>query len=185
MHSTGVKGEHLAPNFVQDFHPFGRIPVLDDDGTGLFESRAICEYLVAKYGPKSALNRRTDQSYPELATYEQAASVEYSYFDPTMKTLAYEKLFKGFMGRGDPDKATVERLEIDLVKVLDHYEKVLFHREYLAGNQFSLVDIYHMPWFEYLPRLALQDEITKRPALSAWWERVSNRSAWEGLTVSH
>jgi hypothetical protein len=38
------------------------------------------------------------------------------------------------MGRGDPDKATVERLEIDLVKVLDHYEKVLSRREYLAGN---------------------------------------------------
>jgi glutathione S-transferase len=82
---------------VQDFHPFGWIPVLDDDGTPLFESRAICEYLVAKYGPKSALTRRTDQSYPELATYEEAASVEYSYFDPAMKTLAYEKLFNGYL----------------------------------------------------------------------------------------
>ncbi|KAF5687792.1 glutathione S-transferase [Fusarium denticulatum] len=177
------KGEHLAPNFVQEFHPFGRIPVLDDDGTRLFESRAICEYLVAKYGPHSHLNRRTEQNIAELATYEQAASVEYSYFDPTVKTLAYEKIFKRFMGKGDPDRATVERLEIDLVKVLDHYEKVLSHSEYLAGNQLSLVDIYHVPWFQFLPRLELQDEITKRPFLSAWWKRVSNRTARKDLTA--
>ncbi|KAF5639345.1 glutathione S-transferase [Fusarium sp. NRRL 52700] len=128
------KGEHLEPNYVQEFHPFGRIPVLDDGGTRLFESRAICEYLVAKYGLNSPLHRRAEQSFTELATHEQAASVEYSYFDPTVKTLAYEKIFKGFMGHGDPDRATVERLETELAKVLDHYEKVLSHREYLAGN---------------------------------------------------
>ncbi|KAF5700352.1 zinc finger MSN2 [Fusarium mundagurra] len=133
------KGEHLEPNYVQNFHPFGRLPVLDDDGTRLFESRAICEYLVAKYGPHSPLQRRTEQNYAQLATYEQAASVEYSYFDPTMKSLAYEKMFKRFMRRGDPDKATVERLEVDLVKVLEHYENVLSDRDYLAGNSVPIV----------------------------------------------
>ncbi|CVL11175.1 related to glutathione S-transferase [Fusarium proliferatum] len=179
------KGEHLEPNYVQDFHPFGRIPVLDDDGTRLFESRAICKYLAAKYGPHTPLHRRTEQNYAELATYEQAASVEYSYFDPTMKSLAYEKIFKRFMGRGDPDRAAVERLEIDLAKVMDHYEKVLSDSEHLAGSQFSLVDIYHIPWFQFLSRLELQDEITKRPSLSAWWTRVSNRPAWKDLTASN
>ncbi|KAF5542821.1 zinc finger MSN2 [Fusarium phyllophilum] len=177
------KGEHLEPNYVQNFHPFGRLPVLDDDGIRLFESRAICEYLVAKYGAHSPLQRRTEQNFAELAIYEQAASVEYSYFDPTMKSLAYEKLFKRFMGHGDPDKATVERLEADLVKVLEHYEKVLSQRDYLAGNQFSLVDIYNIPWFQFLPNLELQDEITKRPSLRAWWKRVSNRSTWKDLTA--
>lgn len=105
------------------------------------------------------------------------------------------------MGQGDPDRATVERLEIDLAKVMDHYEKVLSHSEYLTGNvsylylsnripvkcfqQFSLVDIYHIPWFQFLPRLELQDEIKKRPSLSAWWTRVSNRPAWKDLTASN
>ncbi|KAI1049450.1 hypothetical protein LB506_004603 [Fusarium annulatum] len=90
-----------------------------------------------------------------------------------------------FMGRGDPDRAAVERLEIDLTKVMDHYEKVLSGSEHLTGNQFSLVDIYHIPWFQFLSRLELQDEITKRPSLSAWWTRVSNRPAWKDLTASN
>ncbi|KAL5603718.1 hypothetical protein FOVSG1_006468 [Fusarium oxysporum f. sp. vasinfectum] len=128
------KGEHHEPNYVQKFHPFGRIPVLQDDGIRLFESRAICQYLVAKYGPGSALHKRTEQNFAELATYEQAASVEYSYFDPTVKSLAYENIFKKFMGQGDPDKAVVEELKTDLVKILQHYEKVLSNSEYLAGN---------------------------------------------------
>ncbi|KAI1040715.1 hypothetical protein LB505_012615 [Fusarium chuoi] len=68
---------------------------------------------------------------------------------------------------------------------MDHYEKVLSHSEYLTGNQFSLVDIYHIPWFQFLPRLELQDEIKKRPSLSAWWTRVSNRPAWKDLTASN
>ncbi|KAF4341192.1 glutathione S-transferase [Fusarium beomiforme] len=178
------KGEHHEPTYVQKFHPFGRIPVLDDDGTQLFESRAICQYLVAKYGRGSALHKRTEQNFAELATYEQAASVEYSYFDPTVKSLAYENIFKKFMGQGDPDRPVVEKLKTDLVKVLQHYEKVLSNSEYLAGNQFSLVDIYHMPWVHFLPRLGLQDEISLRPSLSAWWKRVSNRPTWKHLAAS-
>jgi glutathione S-transferase len=56
----------------------------------LFESRAICRYLAKEYlgeidmlGPESG-----------LALFEQAASVEYSYFEPPIKGLAYEKMFK-------------------------------------------------------------------------------------------
>ncbi|KAF4462845.1 glutathione S-transferase [Fusarium albosuccineum] len=127
------KGEHQEPNYVQDFHPVGRIPVLDDDGTRLFESRAICQYLVTKYGSGGALDKET-QTLPELATYEQAASVEYSYFDPSMKSLAYENIFKKFMGHGDPDTAAVEKLKALLIKTLQHYETILSNREYLASN---------------------------------------------------
>ncbi|KAF5012590.1 hypothetical protein FDECE_1357 [Fusarium decemcellulare] len=177
------KGEHQEPSYVQDFHPFGRIPVLDDDGTRLFESRAICQYLVTKYGSGGALDKQT-QTLPELATYEQAASVEYSYFDPSMKSLAYENIFKKFMGHGDPDPAAVEKLKALLINTLKHYETILSSRDYIAGNEFSLVDIYHMPWFTFLPKLGLQDEVSSKPSLDAWWKRVSNRSSWKDLTAS-
>jgi glutathione S-transferase len=79
---------------VRSYHPFGRIPVLDDEGLRIFESRAICRYLVAKYGRNSGLYLETDQSPKDVAHYDMASSVEYSYFDPTMKSLAFEKVFK-------------------------------------------------------------------------------------------
>ncbi|KAF5573632.1 cytochrome P450 monooxygenase oxidoreductase, partial [Fusarium pseudocircinatum] len=172
------KGEHLEPNYVQNFHPFGRLPVLNDGGIRLFESRAICEYLVAKYGPHSPLQRRTEHNYAELATYEQAASVEYSYFDPTMKSLAYEKMFKRFMGRGDPDKATVERLEADLVQVFQHYEKVLSHSDYLAGNSswYNASSVPHAPFKDLFTDLDDARHATNRRLVANLYSTSTLRS---------
>ncbi|KAI4595200.1 Glutathione S-transferase F10 [Pestalotiopsis sp. 9143b] len=91
-----TKGEHKSPGFVQSHHPFGVIPVIEDDGVRLFESRAICRYLVEKYSQTQheSLVPLTPADAATHGLYEQALSVEYSYFDPAMKTLSYELLFK-------------------------------------------------------------------------------------------
>lgn len=73
--------------------PFGKLPALEYGNLHLFESRAICKYLVAKYA--SPDSRMSLPELPEdIAMYEQAASVEYSYFDTSIFKLAYEKKFK-------------------------------------------------------------------------------------------
>lgn len=79
--------------YIANFHPFGRIPALEDGDVIVFESRAICRYLVAKYA-KDASTLRAPTQPAEIAHFEQLASVEYSYFDPPVTQLAYEKLFK-------------------------------------------------------------------------------------------
>src|SRR5512139_2613628 len=43
------KGEHKRPEFLA-LHPFGKIPVLEDDGFVLYETRAITAYLDEKLG---------------------------------------------------------------------------------------------------------------------------------------
>lgn len=80
--------------YIAKFHPFGRIPALQDGDLIVFESRAICRYLVAKYA-KDDSTLRLPTHPAKLAHFEQLASVEYSYFDPAVTQLAYEKLFKG------------------------------------------------------------------------------------------
>lgn len=79
---------------MKNVHPFGLIPALQDGETQLFESRAICRYLVYKYGKGSNLLVDNRSSAEEIGKFEQAASVEYSYFDPSFKTLTYENIFK-------------------------------------------------------------------------------------------
>lgn len=82
---------HKQPTYVEERHPFSRIPAFEDSELKLYESRAICRYLVTKH--PGSLSLPTMAS--ELGIFEQTASVEYSYFDPAVTNLAYEKLFKG------------------------------------------------------------------------------------------
>lgn len=81
---------------MSQLHPFGRIPAIEDDGFKVFESKAICRYLVAKNG-KGSSELLPSQDAKALAVFEQAASVEASYFDPAITQLAYEKMFKRFV----------------------------------------------------------------------------------------
>jgi glutathione S-transferase len=43
-----TKGAQKLPSYLK-MQPFGKIPVMDDDGFVLFESRAIAKYLATKY----------------------------------------------------------------------------------------------------------------------------------------
>ncbi|KAF9231923.1 thioredoxin-like protein [Melanogaster broomeanus] len=69
-----TKGEQKSPALMQH-QPFGVIPYIDDDGFILYESRAICRYLVKKYPTQRTLGLiPTDPQ--AVALFEQAASVE-------------------------------------------------------------------------------------------------------------
>jgi glutathione S-transferase len=58
----------------------------------LFESRAISRYLVAKYGNGSSLVPSMSD-FKAYGLFEQAASIEYSSFDPAMVGLASERVY--------------------------------------------------------------------------------------------
>jgi glutathione S-transferase len=43
-----AKAQHKSPEFLK-LQPFGKVPVLEDDGFVVFESRAIARYIAKKY----------------------------------------------------------------------------------------------------------------------------------------
>ncbi|KAF2647733.1 glutathione S-transferase [Lophiostoma macrostomum CBS 122681] len=173
------KGEHRSPGFVASHHPFGKLPAIQDDGIKLFESRAIARYLVAKQpGPLSV---PTDLA--AIGQFEEAASVEYSYFDPAVSKLGWEKIFKKMVTGQDADASVVAQLEWELRQVLDYHETILAEREWLAGSNFSLIEVFNAPWFNFLAeRLGYSKEIESRPHVQAWWERVRQDAAWKKIT---
>lgn len=65
--------------------------MFQDDGIEIFESRAIARYLVAKHQSRLAPSSGDPGA---LAVFEQAASVEYAYFEPAVSTLGLELIFK-------------------------------------------------------------------------------------------
>lgn len=108
------QGAHKAPAFLEK-QPFGQIPYIvrelldvecinittkssllqDDDGFILYESRAICRYICAKYPNQGTSLVPTDLKANAL--FEQAVSIEGSNFDPYASAAVAEMIFKPYV----------------------------------------------------------------------------------------
>jgi glutathione S-transferase len=116
-------------------------------------------------------------SDPEaVALFEQAQSVEMVYFAEPSGKITFEKFVKKFMGM-PPNDAIVSSALQSLETFLDVAEDLLQNRDYMAGNEFSLVDIYYVPQINRLFACGYGNVIVDRKAVNTWWERVVNRPA--------
>jgi glutathione S-transferase len=86
--------EHKSEAFMK-LQPWGKVPVLEDDGVFLFESRAICRYLVAKHAAEKASTLMPDmKDLRAYGLFEEGCSIELCYFNSPVEGLAHEKIFK-------------------------------------------------------------------------------------------
>jgi glutathione S-transferase len=155
-------------------HPWGKIPVITfPDGFTLYESRAICKYLARKY---SFPLLPPDSDVEAAALFDQAQSAEMFYFAEPASRIAFEKFAKKFMGL-PADDAVVSNALRSVETFFDVAERLLRHKDYMAGNDFTLADIYYIPLIQRLFVCGYGDVIGNREAVSAWWDRCTNRPA--------
>ncbi|KAG8713444.1 hypothetical protein FRC09_018702 [Ceratobasidium sp. 395] len=176
---------HLEYELIQDYKdtksPFGRVPVLiDTNGFQLYESRAICRYLVVRYGSPQHYGLLPDASDIERsALFEQATSVEYSCFEPSGIVIAWElslaKKF-GFLS----DEAEAEKHKETIKENIQGYERILAKHKYLSGDTLTLVDLWHLPYGAYFEE-HVPDVFTSSPNVQRWWRDVSSRSSWKAV----
>ncbi|KAF9231918.1 glutathione S-transferase [Melanogaster broomeanus] len=160
-----MEDEHKSPAFMQH-QPFGQIPYIDDDGFILYESRAICRYLIEKYPTQGTLGLIPTDPQAE-ALFEQAASIEITNFDALAGSLMEEKVFKPFRD-----------LQTDEARAA----------EYLAALN-AKMDVYEgHPWKAEIPRwrgfcapLATRMSSRARPNVARWWNELTNRPAWNAV----
>ncbi|OJT08577.1 Glutathione S-transferase [Trametes pubescens] len=199
-----AKGEHKAPAFVA-VQPFGQVPYLDDDGFKVFESRAIARYIALKHGGVGTLIPAQADAQ-KTALFEQAASIEVSNFDPSAAGLAFENIFKVYVftlfravvsGRFDADRdggvcrmhggktdpATVERLKTTLEAKLAAYDVILGKTKFLAGDEVTLADLFHLPYGALLEKQGIDFLVSgKFPNVTRWWTEITSRPSWKKVT---
>jgi glutathione S-transferase len=154
-------------------HPFGMVPVLDDEGFVLFESRAIIRYLDARFEGTSL----TPSTPRDAARMNQWLSVDQSYVAPHARTLALERIVKkheGVAPNEDAERTAEEGLRASF-SILD---RALRQATFLAGDTFSLADVSLMPYVASLSMLAAEHVTAGLPHLGAWWARVRERPSW-------
>ncbi|KAJ7252926.1 glutathione S-transferase [Mycena rebaudengoi] len=153
-----MKGKQSqTPEFLEK-QPFGQVPAIDDDGFILYESRAICRYILDKYpthGPQLI-----PTGFKSKALFEQAASIEFANFDPIVK-----KILVATFGHAK----------------LDVYETILEKQKYLAGDELTLADLCHLGYGTALVYAQCNLMTTKGLNVLRWWNNLLSRPSWVGL----
>jgi glutathione S-transferase len=167
------KGEQKLPAHLK-VHPFGKVPVLDEEGFVLYESGAINRYLDRKLAGPSLMPR--DDS--EAARVDQWISVADSYFVPHAMPVIIEAVFRRYLG-GEQNVGAMRAGREGMLTALDAADRTLASNPYFAGAAFSLADIHWMPFVDYLVEAGEGEPVTQRKHLAAWWSRVSSRATWQ------
>lgn len=164
------KQEQKTPEFLK-LNPYGKVPVLLDDGTALYESCIINEYLDEKY-PNPPLmpadpGRRAKARI--LTDYGLAHLDE-----------AYQKLRVELMKeQKEQNQETIEAAKNSLRKQLQHLENELGDQPYLAGN-FSLADAALIPRFIRLEGFGVLPD-PALPRLGKYLQRMKERPSVKAI----
>jgi glutathione S-transferase len=162
-------------------HPWGKIPVITfPEGFTLYESRAISKYLSRRY---SFPLLPPDSDIEATALFDQAQSAEMLYFADPASKIAFEKFAKKLMGL-PPDELAISNAVRSAEAFFDIAERLLQRNEYMAGNAFTLADIYYIPLIQRLFACGYGDLILSRKAVSVWWDRCTSRPAIRKLLTS-
>ncbi|KAJ8437417.1 hypothetical protein Cgig2_031938 [Carnegiea gigantea] len=171
------KGEHKSPEFLK-LQPFGQVPAFQDEAITLFESRAICRYIAEKHANKGN-TKLYGTNLLEKASIEQWLEAESQSFNPPSSALLFQLALAPRM-KIPQDEGLIKQNKEKLAKVLDVYDKRLGDSRYLAGDEFTLADLSHLPNPQYLVSgTEVKELFMSRENVGRWWEEISSRESWK------
>jgi glutathione S-transferase len=165
-----TKKEQKTPEYLK-MNPYGKVPVLADDSTVLYESLVINEYLEEKY-PSPALMPKDPAKKAKariLVDYGMA------HFDSPYQKLRMELMKE----KKDQSQPIIDQAKSELKKLLQRFEDELGDQEYLMGD-FSLVDADLIPRFTRLEGFGVLPD-PSLPRLGKYLDRMKARPSVKAL----
>ncbi|KAJ0966919.1 hypothetical protein J5N97_023836 [Dioscorea zingiberensis] len=145
----------------------------------LTDSREICRYVCTKFADSGNKNL-FGMGALERASIMQWLQAEAQNFDPPSSELVFQLAFAVPLGL-KPDQARIAKSEKRLSKVLDVYDQRLAESEFLAGDEFTLADLSHLPNSQYIVTKSqkVRELFKSRKNVDRWWRAISSRSSWK------
>jgi glutathione S-transferase len=196
--------EHVTSDY-QRINPKGVVPTLVHDGQVVLESNDILLYLEEQF-PAPPLRPGDAAARGEMERLLQLAGA----FQPTIKVLSHELLFRPFRKVGAEEidlyerqhsdeslveflrdyaeagpawEARVDEARRELKTTLDTLESVLAESPWLSGSDYGLADI---SWVVNANRLQqAQIDLMDRPRLLDWAQRAMARPAFDRAVASY
>lgn len=167
------KREHKSPEYLQK-HPFGMVPLLEDEGRYLWESNAIVRYLASvaetPLYPREAWQRGQVEQWLEFAAHEVGRYTTGIFFQKCVASQVFklpvnENKIQEFSGRLQNEMPILDK----------HLEK----NPYLAGKQYSIADIVLFSLTS--PYRVAGLELQKYTHFANWFQSIKDRPAVQKL----
>ncbi len=156
---------NLAPPELENIHPLGKSPVIEEDGHVIAESGAVVDYIVRKHG--------AGRLSPPIGSWQHEAYLEWLHYAegsamlPLMINLYIMRL-------GDAAAPLTPRVNDEINRHMGFIDKALEGKDYLLG-EFSGADV----------QLSFAGEVARAfgrletlPNVKAWVERLHARPAF-------
>ena len=164
------KGEQKKPEYLQ-LNPNGKVPVLDDDGFVLWESRAIMMYLADKTTGQK-LYPHDPRARADVNRWLFWDAVHWS---PAIQVVAFERFVKKLIGLGEADPKELERGERLLAPLVPVLSQHLAQREWIVGDALTLADLSIATPLIFAERA----KIDLPHHITSWFARVQALDAWK------
>jgi glutathione S-transferase len=167
-----TKGENRHPDFFR-LNPFGRVPVLVDEDTTIYDSTIINEYLDDEY-PEPPILPPVGSSAMRARARRLEDFADTS-FTPQVGQLMAE------LGKPDAERNAerLQRLNQAVERVLDYLNQELAGAQFLATD-FSVAEIGFIPRLLVLPNLGIEAG-TNRPNVDGWIKRLLERPSLRSM----
>ncbi len=166
-----AKGENKSAEYLK-LNPNGKIPTMVDGDVIVWESMAICYYLMEKY---NALQ------FVGTTALEHAQINQWNFWSVIHLNNAFEPLVLQVYRKTPDSEATKNAKEVELPRYLGVLEAHLTGKQYMVMEKFTLADITAMS----VVRQAafINHDLSMYPSIQAWMARLSEREAYKKVSA--
>ncbi len=158
---------NLAPPELKAIHPLGKAPVIRDDGRVIFESGAIVEYLVRRYG--------NGRLAPNMGTVDYDRYMQFLHYAEGSAMLPL--MLRLYVGRlGDAGAPLLPRIESETQNHLGFLNDELKGRDYFVGDDLTGADVQLSFVAQVAVMFAGRDAF---PNLTTFVDRIEARRAYQ------
>jgi glutathione S-transferase len=164
------KGEQRAPEFLK-LNPYGKVPVLIDEDSVIYDSTIVNEYLEDEY-PTPGLMPDDSAGCARVRLLEDFC--DNSFIPPTLVILA--ELARP---QAERDNEKLRRFQGEIARVLAHLDNQLDGKPFLVGDV-SLADCAFAPRLMILPQLGVELD-PRLQNVAGWITRLRERPSVRSL----
>ena len=152
-------------------HPMGRVPSLEDGDVTIFESGAIVEYVLARYGEGRL---RPGVESPDFPAYLQWLHYSEGMLMPQVNLIMVETFFLPPERRNEENLARATKLLTRMLTAVEAH--ISDGKQHLAGD-FSGADI--MTGHACIVSKRLNADLSDKPNVAAYVDRLTARPAYQ------